>query len=75
MTERWPGLRRIADELYDICEDGGFDKTAAEVQSEMHVRLLGALRRLLELLERAEGNPPWDDLHTDIEKELTKWRR
>jgi hypothetical protein len=48
----WPGLRKLADHLYEIFEDG-FDKTAAEVESEMQVYLLGELAPLLKAIEEA----------------------
>lgn len=46
-------LRMLADDLYGIAEDGfsDLDKTAAEVESEMHVYLLS---KLADLLDKAQ---------------------
>lgn len=72
-------LRQMADRLYEIAEDGAsdLDRTAAEVEAEMHVYLQGQLMSLLELFESASVVLPHvnEPFKKQMREELAKWKR
>lgn len=75
-------LRQMADYLYEIAEDGasGLDKTAAEVEAEMHVYLESELGPLLRAADEliADYHPVaggGSRLMDELKKELAKWKR
>lgn len=53
-------------------DDQGFGGEDVPREKSMKV-LRERLLPLLEILARFTGNPPWDDLHEDAEKELARW--
>jgi methionine synthase I (cobalamin-dependent) len=72
---KWPRLRKLADHLYQIAEDGAQEKTASEIESEMAIYLLGELGPLLELAKESAEFIRNDEVYKGFKQEIDKWQK
>ena len=70
-TGKWKGVERLAQDIEAYL---GLQHCSKPIDHMIARKIRERLEPLLNLLARVEGNPPYDDLSSEIEEELATWR-